>query len=132
LRAEQSNLVVASDLYSGDHWSIVRSITAGSPGGQSVRVWVCSAGYGLITPDSPLAPYEATFTPGQPDSVLQNGDQARESLPEWWAALGTWEGPPSAPCRSIAGIAESHPDDFLLVALSEGYLKAVAADLARA
>lgn len=131
LRAAHADQVTADSLYSGDHWKVVRAIAeARCPAVQTVRVWVCSAGYGLITPDSVLAPYDATFTPGQPDSVLRNGDPAKEALPAWWKALGAWSGPPPASCRSIASVALSHPNDFLLVALSDGYLKAVAGDLA--
>lgn len=73
LQAERSDLLPARDLYCGDHWAVVRSLADGVPAnGQAVRVWVCSAGYGLITPASRLAAYDATFTPrpaglGPPD-----------------------------------------------------------------
>jgi hypothetical protein len=131
LRAERSGLLPARGLYCGDHWAVVRSIAEGVPGnGQAVRVWVCSAGYGLVTLDSHLAPYDATFTPGQPDSVVPSGLPApREAIPAWWAALCDWKGPEGAACRSIAAVAAAHPDDFLLVALSTDYLTAVAEDL---
>lgn len=131
LRAERSGLVSARHLYCGDHWAVVRSIAESVAGnGQAIRVWICSAGYGLLTPDSCLAPYEATFTPGQPDSVASSALPApKEAVAAWWAALGKWKGPRGAACRSIASIAELYPDDFLLVALSNDYLTAVADDL---
>lgn len=131
LQAERFDLLLASDLYCGDHWAVVRSIAKmATAKGQAIRPWVCSAGYGLVTPESRLAPYDATFTPGQPDSVVSAGfPPLRETLPAWWAALGTWKGPLGAVCRSIAAVAATHPDDFLLVALSMDYLTAVADDL---
>jgi hypothetical protein len=134
LRAERSDLTPAGDLYSGDHWAVVRSLAGRTPAnGLPVRVWVCSAGYGLVTPASRLAPYDATFTSGQPDSVVPPGHPApRKALREWWATLGTWKGPPGAGCRSIAAVAASYPGDFLLVALSFDYLTAVADDLRKA
>ena len=130
LRAERTRLVPAAELYAGDHWKVVRAIAAsGASAGLPLRVWVCSAGYGLVSIESRLAPYDATFAPGQADSVVRHGQRTQATLAGWWAALGAWEGPPGAACRSIAALAESYPDDFLLVALSEGYLKAVSADL---
>jgi hypothetical protein len=125
LQAERADLLPARDLYCGDHWSVVRSIAEGGPAnGQAVRVWVCSAGYGLVTLDSRLAPYDATFAPRQPGSVAP-----RALLPAWWAALCRWQGPPGATSRSLASVAEARPDDLLLVALSADYLAAVADDL---
>lgn len=132
LRAERSDLLPAESLYAGDHWGVVRSIAADPPGGRPVRVWVCSAGYGLITPDSLLAPYDATFGPGEPDSVARAGERPADVLPAWWAALAGWAGPPRAGCRSIAALADEFPRDFILAALSDVYLKAVRADLAAA
>src|SRR5437868_12287553 len=74
LQAARSDLTPARDLYCGDHWAVVRSIAQCVPANApAVRVWVCSAGYGLVTPDSHLAPYDATFTPRQPDSVVPAG-----------------------------------------------------------
>ena len=38
----------ASDVYMGDHWSVVRNIPGeAGKSGLNVRVWICSAGYGL-------------------------------------------------------------------------------------
>ncbi|MDY3551370.1 hypothetical protein R5W24_000446 [Gemmata sp. JC717] len=132
LRAERSHLIEAGLLYSGDHWSVVRTILDMKDAARPVRVWVCSAGYGLVTPSSLLAPYDATFAPGQPDSVATNGMSPKDVLPAWWDALATWQGPKGVPCRTIASVARDHPDDFLLVALSDGYMKAVSGDLVEA
>ena len=39
----------AVDLYAGDHWAVVRSLeTVASGRGLDARIWVASAGYGLI------------------------------------------------------------------------------------
>lgn len=108
---------------------MVRSVAVHSP---SVRVWVVSAGYGLVRLDTPLSPYSATFAPGQPDSVCAaGGADARSALPKWWAAVAESFAPHPGP-RALAAVARAHPDDFLLVALSTAYLAAVAQDLADA
>jgi len=105
----------------------VRSIA--TEAGQPVRIWVCSAGYGLLPIDTPLTPYSATFAPGQLDSVCTTGGAGlRTALPEWWAAVAAFGDVHAGP-RTIAGLAEAYPDEFLLVALPDAYLTAVAADL---
>ena len=37
--------------------------------GEDIRLWACSAGYGLIPPTRDHARTHATLTPGQADSV---------------------------------------------------------------
>src|SRR5260370_27897038 len=39
----------ANDVYMGDHWSVVHTISReASKSGLNVQIWICSAGYGLI------------------------------------------------------------------------------------
>src|SRR5262249_43525449 len=97
--------------------------------GRPIRIWVCSAGYGLIGLDSTIAPYAATFSPGHPDSVVSQGCPRQRALPAWWTALARWKGPKPAGPRTIARVAEEHPADFLPVALSAHYMTAVAEDV---
>ena len=58
----------------------------------SVKIWVYSAGYGLIAIDEPLVPYAAaTFAPGHDDSVCADAEERRK---KWWQGLtsiGSWE-----------------------------------------
>jgi hypothetical protein len=48
LTAEES-AISARDLYGGEHWRIATSLP--SLVGRSARLWVCSAGYGLVSLD---------------------------------------------------------------------------------
>src|SRR6267378_5578071 len=60
----------AEDLYAGDHWSIVRSLVRSNLKSKiRIRVWVCSAGYGLIPFNAPIKAYGATFARGHRDAV---------------------------------------------------------------
>lgn len=130
LRANSTAGVPAGELYAGEHWHTVRSVIG--PPTQPVRVWVVSAGYGLVRLDTPLAPYSATFTPGQADSVsAAGGATMRTALPTWWKAVAELLAPHLGP-RKLAAVAAAHPADFLLVALPATYLSAVALDLADA
>ena len=121
----------ARDLYAGDSWAVSRELEmeAGKYG-QRVVVWVCSTGYGLIPIDGELAPYEATFAPGQSGSVgtLGGADGWRQCR-EWWAAVTAdrlIDG--DAPTfRSLAQRGEP-----IIFAGSESYLRAVGPDLGRA
>lgn len=124
-RATDAPQVAAIDLYAGEHWSVAREFTRLSGPGETIRLWTCSAGYGLIPAEAPIVPYHATLTKGQPDSVP--GDVAC-----WWSELSEWNGPvPSRP-RSIRALVAADPDAVYMFVLSKAYLRACGADLAGA
>ena len=119
-------LIAAQDLYAGEHWMIAR----GLPGRVSrarARLWVCSAGYGLIPADARIRPYAATFSDGS-DRVPGGIKGARQ----WWDALAGWEGPAPSEPRSIGSLAAANPSACFLVALSASYLAACRDDIAAA
>lgn len=131
LRNAPGNPVSALSLYGGDHWSVVRNLgTRSLFGHPDVRIWVCSAGYGLFPLESRIHAYSATFTPGDPDSVSAGPPaEVVAEHSEWWNLLSEWDGPsPGAP-RTIAELAREFPDDLLLAVVSERYLIAAASDL---
>ena len=130
LRRHEADRIPACDLYAGEHWHVVRSIPAlPSQSEQPVKVWVCSAGYGLVSFDTPLAPYSVTFTRGEPDSVVAGGARGGSTVAAaWWSALAVFT-PSDAGPRTIADLARRWPGDFLLVALPAAYLDAVAGDV---
>jgi hypothetical protein len=111
----------ALDLYQGAHWQAVRGVLNSHP---AASVWVCSAGFGLVSVSATLCSYSATFSAGHPDSVGSSEERAR-----WWELLAAWTGPETGTPRSLAGLAGRFPARPLLVALSEPYLAAVTADL---
>jgi hypothetical protein len=129
LRAATVPTLPATELYAGGHWACVRSMLGAERLPRPASVWVCSAGYGLVTPASELRPYGAAFTPGEADSVCRAGEDIAEALPVWWDVLSTWAGPRPPQPRRLADVARLHPNDPLVVALSRPYLLAVAADL---
>ncbi|MFI0369608.1 hypothetical protein ACH35V_17170 [Actinomadura sp. 1N219] len=116
----------AADLYAGEYWQVVKQL--GAVVGPSASMWVCSAGYGLMPEDAPIAAYAATFTFGQKDSVASTTDDARM----WWGALAEWTGPaPGAP-RTFTDLAASNPDAVVIAVMSDAYLRPCAHDLQRA
>ena len=76
-----------SQLYCGEYWSVVRSLPAvARDSGLTARIWICSAGYGLISPESQICSYSATFSPYERDSVTRgfDADARRSAAQQWW------------------------------------------------
>jgi hypothetical protein len=119
-------LIAAQDLYAGEHWMIARGLPARACHDRA-RLWVCSAGYGLIPAEAHIRPYAAAFS-GRPDRVPGGTDGARQ----WWHALSSWAGPAPGEPRSIRSLAAADPSASFLLALSASYLDACRDDIAAA
>jgi len=118
----------AIDLYCGNSWSIIRSLSQDAGLKVSLRIWVASAGAGLIDLDELLTAYDATFSPGQDDSVIPP-ELSSHGVNEWWDLLAESRKQQGAKVSRIANIAELYPDAPLIVAVSNEYLRAVAHDI---
>src|SRR5262245_17605691 len=60
----------ADELYQGGYWSVVRELPdLASRMGWSAKLWIASAGYGVVRADKQLVSYSATFASGHEDSV---------------------------------------------------------------
>src|SRR5439155_3136851 len=110
LRAERAPHLSASEMYSGDHWHVARSLLSQD---QPLQLWVASAGYGLVRPSQQLKPYSATFSLG-PDSVLVGGRKGQRDLirREWWASITRANLGPG-PIRTLRDVAASDPGAVL-------------------
>lgn len=111
----------ARELYGGEHWRVVLELESGlREARRDVRLWVASAGCGLVSADAPLKPYSATFAPRTPDSIPMDEASA------WWDALCAGH-PQGKTLQSLAAEA-----DTLVVIASAKYLRAMLPDLDRA
>lgn len=121
--SEESRLP-ASKLYQGGHWSVALDMLARDAA--RLRVWIMSAGYGLVRPDDNLAPYQATFSSDNPDSVGRTPEEAAA----WWNALPrtSFRGI-RGPERSIQDLVRRNRAGSFLVAVSPRYLAAAGEDL---
>ena len=88
---------------------------------------IVSAGYGLITLDTEVKPYSATFSAG-PDSVASEGIDAASAGREWWRLLTQAPAVDGSP-RSLDDLAAVEPDAVMVVALSAPYVLALRDDL---
>lgn len=128
LEKSTAPVVKVRDLYCGDSWSIVRSITEDPPLGQAINWWVASAGYGVLGPSESVVPYSATFSRAQEDSVLRTDDPSARSR-DWWSGLCKWRRSRRRNFPSISRIAKTFPKRPLLIVLSAEYVSALADDL---
>jgi hypothetical protein len=118
----------AFDVYAGDHWANVGVLLDElKQRGSDPRLWICSAGYGLIRETTPIKPYQATFASGKPDSVLSSSTSATRAT--WWSHLADWSGPIPHMPRRLCDIPKQYGPAPMLVILSEEYLDAVVDDL---
>jgi hypothetical protein len=130
--ASSNNPTQAERLYCGEHWSVVQSIPAvAARVGRRMRIWICSAGYGLISPSSQVQSYSATFSAYELDCVTGgvNGTDRSRAAKEWWTRLSGWKGPGPDSVRTLSQIARRYPKDALVVVASPDYLLAVEDDL---
>ncbi len=117
--------VPAVELYAGEHWSVARRFPAMRLPREEIRLWACSAGYGLIPVEAPVMPHHATLTPGQADSVPG-------PFASWWTLLSEWRGPVPGCPRSIRALVAADSAAVFMFVLSKNYLRACGADLAAA
>lgn len=131
LSTQEAPACTAGELYGGDHWQAARGIVSdGAARGLEVRLWVSSAGYGLLRASDRIKPYSATFAPGTPDSITRSsGDIA--SLQAWWSGLAN-RGPREAGRQTVANLATREAEIPVVVIASTPYLRAMAKDLADA
>lgn len=129
--APAESKVLATDLYVGDHWSVSRELpTLARHEGWDARLWVLSAGYGLVPSEARIAPYAATFQPRHADSVSRLAGAAQIAEQKaWWQLLCSQALEQRELPRSLTSLAQSTPDGIILVVASPAYLLAVQDDL---
>jgi hypothetical protein len=113
--------VPAMELYAGSSWVPVKAL-AKIPG---VTVWIASAGYGLITPETSICSYSATFSRNHPDFV--GADDSSTGAQAWWSKL-TQGNIKQQRIRSVCDLIREYPDTPLLAALSKDYWTALKSD----
>jgi len=127
----RENMVKAIDLYRGNSWSIIRKLQKDRKHGKIIRLWIISAGHGLISADTLVAPYAATFADGHADSVKPFRPQST-TAGDWWKKLIQWRRQARHKVSSISEIAKSYPDEPMVIAISKEYLSATYDDIVEA
>jgi hypothetical protein len=130
LETYPANRLPASELYAGDHWKIVLRIPQAATEQLAVKLWVVSAGYGLVAFDTPLKPYSATFIRAHTEAVAPAG--STHSSRDWWREISAWTPEGYRQPRTLGELAAhfTSRNDALLLALSEPYAQALREDIA--
>jgi len=126
----------AIELYKGslwnsflDAWGVVNNRE------KDAHLWILSAGYGLISAEEKIVPYDITFQEprnGAPSIQMKvtgfNGTNSRRNLLQgWWDHLT--KSTILKPASLTSLMKESNKDDYFLVVLGKDYLEAIFKDL---
>jgi hypothetical protein len=124
--ASEEELLTARELYIGNYWSIVKELQKQTDAREiETRLWVISAGYGLVSDSDFLLPYSATFTKDDADSVTTNTANPSDACSTWWKTLTSR----SENANSLARLFRDHKSDHFLVVASSDYITAIQSDL---
>lgn len=127
IRNSKANRTAAADLYQGGYWSVVQDLPVVAQAmGWQPKLWVSSAGYGVVPSTMALVPYSATFTPGHADSVTK-ATRDDVAMIDWWHCATASR---SKLGRSVTSIVDEDPRATVLVLTSPLYVSAMARDLA--
>jgi hypothetical protein len=123
--------VSARELYVGDHWSVAKGLPLlARARGFAPRLWVASAGYGLVPEEAMLAPYSATFSAESVDSVATKAKYSSLATQHWWASLARRRLRGYDDPRSLLGLAETaSAGSVMMVVASPLYIAAMEEDL---
>lgn len=124
LASSGSERYPAIDLYAGEHWQVVHDLLQ-APVAKTARLWIASAGYGLIPAGAAICAYSATFAASVPDSI---GVTVSE-VADWWRRLSTWPGPAPEQPRTLTALAARDRAANVIAVLSEAYQRACGDDL---
>jgi hypothetical protein len=118
----------AEELYQGGYWSIVRELPGiATKMGWSSKLWIASAGYGVVSGDTQLVSYSATFSSGHADSV--SIDDEEDASKKWWRCATATKGGLGV---SLASLTQADPNATVLIVASPAYVDAMEDDLVAA
>ena len=130
----------AQIVYSSQYWTIfwgLAKLISGEVG--PGKRWVVSTGYGLIQTSQEIAPYHATFSQRQDDSIkVNNSSSGTDDGKRWWSLLSNdrvlknrfGQGMLHMNTRSLRSLIEiTPPFELLVFILSPAYMKALEEDL---
>ena len=113
------------DLYAGEHWVASLELEAlAAEQGFEPRVWVVSAGLGLVPVETKAPSYSATFSSNVDDTVLVDAVDPAKQRQAWLERLAARPGG-----RTLAGLCEDTANAHFLCVLSRPYVQAALNDL---
>lgn len=122
----------ASRLYAGEYWRAGMALAETAGQFFATKVWILSAGLGLISAADVVPAYGATFSAGHRDSVVPAGTDRPpgDVRRDWWSLLASWRGPaPDGQPRTVNELAAAEPSATTVVCAGREYVNAIASDL---
>ena len=114
----------AVGLYAGEHWLYSRlAYEVALAWNRESRLWVMSAGYGIVSAETAVKSYGATFANGHEDSVYRGRSTSdrRKVIAAWWSGL---------PHESTVGNLLDHPSmPIVLIAGGSDYVDALSTEI---
>lgn len=134
LSSKDDKKLEAINLYIGSYWASIRKLpTAAVSAGFDPRLWIISAGYGLISASEEISSYSATFSKYDEDSVITGKNSyptKTDILQNWWKAISNYAVSGNNQ-RSISQLIKNHSNDYFLIVASFDYLSAIEQDLVK-
>lgn len=119
----------AKNVYKGSMWSASLEAFSALPKGES-KLWIVSAGLGLVSGADEIAGYKATFKAYKDDSVpLKGGKKGLKEIKKWWKWL-TEENLTGGHSRISDLFDNISENDLVVLAMGEKYHQAIYDDLA--
>lgn len=95
--------------------------------GDASRLWVASAGLGLVRGTDDVPPYDLTLSPSSQDAVQGRVHGGAFEPANWWMTINS-----ALPSRStLRLLVSSRPDDLFVLTLSESYSPLLIDDIAQ-
>ena len=117
--------VPACHLYRGENWNqVLQAFSVVKSRSPKAQLWVVSAGLGLISSDTTIPEYSATFSMGDLNSV---GRTLLENQ-LWWKNLSNAKKNQGG-LGSVVELVQKYPNAVYLMSLSAPYIKAILPDL---
>lgn len=120
---ESPSTATASNLYGGRGFKEALAAT----NDDHARLWIISAGLGLVQAQTPCPTYNLTITPGSSDSVQRRVSRGTFRAGNWWAELNKG----LRGDFGLASLVRAHPESTVVITLSAAYADLVLDDLLR-
>jgi hypothetical protein len=121
LESSESQPCLAKDLYVGGSWARAKEI-----GKYFDHKWIISAGYGLISTDALVKPYDATFSSGHDNSIPDlHYVGLKEKNLAWWRALEHSKDNTAGVPGGVKGLIKEHNPELIVIVASKHYLRLI-------
>ena len=111
----------ARELYAGRGFSEALATTECS----GAKLWIISAGSGLVSADEELPAYDLTLSIGSPNNIRDKVTEGSFDASKWWSDLGRSH----RPKRSLCNLVRENNERTVIISLPGSYMELIHQDL---